>query len=126
MSGSSKAKTAKVDKMTKMDRSDKKSSDQVMQTSFITSQFNDAKKRKWEIGRVKYGDKFVGHPLLHAYEEVIDLSNYIDHALEAGVITKSEWEDNQASIKLVAMRLKVIWHNLEMKRREKAGEVRPV
>lgn len=41
----------------------------------------EAKRRKWEAGRAKYGDTWAGeHPLIEAYSEVVDLSNYLDEA----------------------------------------------
>ena len=45
----------------------------------------EAKRRKWEAGRAKYGDAWAGeHPLIEAYSEVVDLSNYLDEAAERG------------------------------------------
>ncbi len=54
--------------------------------------WDDAKARKWEEGRKKYGDDWGGDPPLEEfYAEMVDASNYLDEAYKRGdMITEYE------------------------------------
>jgi len=44
----------------------------------------EAMKEKWRLGQIKYGKKFVGHPLEELDDELIDAMNYCNVALQWG------------------------------------------
>ncbi len=46
----------------------------------ITLPIEDACREKWSAGQKIYGKDFVGHPLEHLAEELIDAVNYCDEA----------------------------------------------
>ena len=44
----------------------------------------EARRLKWEEGRVKYGDEFVGHPVLELDYELLDGMNYVEECRRRG------------------------------------------
>jgi hypothetical protein len=53
-------------------------------TDYINLDTDAAARLKWSRGREKYGDAFVGHPLLELDEELLDALNYVTEAERQG------------------------------------------
>ena len=53
-------------------------------SQLINLPFEDACLIKWQRGRAKYGEEFVGHPLEQLFGELVDGKNYCDEATRQG------------------------------------------
>jgi hypothetical protein len=54
------------------------------ETALIGMELAEARRVKWARGRRKFGAEFVGDPLEEAFEEVVDLLNYLDELAVRG------------------------------------------
>ena len=59
----------------------------------IELSFDVAVLMKWHQGQQKYGPEFIGDPLIHLYDELVDAYNYTSVSEELGILTpeKAEW-----------------------------------